>query len=605
MEELAREVWYRPRHLFPGGGCMKKKNRIRSILLAFLCCMMILGFQTEAKAAGNYYIKINKGTNVVTVYTNDNRPYTAFVCSCGYATPVGTFYTPNKNTWWLLDGPSWGQYVTQITGNYLFHSVWYFEQDKTTQSYVQYNKLGETASHGCVRLTTAAAKWIYDNCPLQTKVIVFNGTSADDPLGKPAAIKVSTSQSMGWDPTDPDTSNPYKTKNTQPRISVKSHSVSLQYRSKFTPVEMTAYDSAGNALSGAWIRSSGSVNTNQMGSYPVTYSVTDSFGRNASTTVTYKVGDVSKAVLSGVRTEVRREYNSVYDLRSGITAKNTVYGTNLTDKIQVKIRKPGEKEYKSTKAKELKLRKTGNYKIMYSVTNPTNKFVTTKYTVVASKDTKKPVFTSEDKFAKIVLTAGTQSVTFKKLLSGVSANLVSGKNMRSKISIKVTAPGGKTKTVAKDGSYKLSGTGTYTVTYYCTNPEKNKATGTYRVAKKSRKLVVDKPRVKAVKHVIQIPRDTTVTTGTSLQILKYAKVVTTTTMTDKTKKQSETTKGIQYTVAYQAKASAKPETVTVKKDVLVTQQEGIYTITYRYADKQGNRAERVRTVTVTANENLE
>lgn len=115
--------------------------------------------------------------------------------------------------------------------------------------------------------------------------------------------------------------------------------------------------------------------------------------------------------------------------------------------------------------------------------------------------------------------------------------------------------------------------------------------------------MVDKPRVKAVKHVIQIPRDTTVTTGTSLQILKYAKVVTTTTMTDKTKKQSETTKGITYTVAYQADASAKPETVTVKKDVLVTQQEGIYTITYRYADKQGNQAERVRTVTVAANEN--
>ena len=128
---------------------MKKKTLVRSILLAFLCCMMILGFQTNVKAeTGNYYIKVNKSTNVVTVYTKDDKPYTAFVCSAGYATPTGTFHTMNKYSWWVLDGPSYGQYCTRITGSILFHSVWYYEQNKTTQSYVQYNKLGSLASHG-------------------------------------------------------------------------------------------------------------------------------------------------------------------------------------------------------------------------------------------------------------------------------------------------------------------------------------------------------------------------------------------------------------------------------------------------------------------------
>ncbi len=581
---------------------MKKKNLVRSVWVAVLCCIMVFCFpKADTKAAaGNYYIKVNKSTNVVTVYTQDNKPYTAFVCSCGDATPVGTFYTYNKHTWWLLDGPSYGQYVTRVVGNYLFHSVWYYQQDKTTQSYVQYNKLGTHASHGCIRLTTAAAKWIYDNCPLQTKVVIFNGSAADDPLGKPPFIQVSSPSGMGWDPTDPDTANPYRTKNTQPRISVASSKVNVQYKQRFTPVAMTAYDSAGNALGDAWIRTSGSVNTNRMGSYPVTYSVTDSFGRNASATVTYQVGDVEKATISGVRKNITKEYNSTFDLRRGITAKNA-YGTVLTDKIVTKVKKPGTKEYKGVKAQELKLRHTGTYSIMYYLKNPTNKLVTTQYTSITVKDTKKPVITSTNQFAKIELAAGTKSVTFDKLLSGVTAKLVSGKGMRSKISIKVTGLDGKTKTVPRNGQYKLSGTGTYTVTYYCTNPEKNEKTNSYRVAKKSRKLVVSAPKVKTVAHVIKTPYDSTVTSGSAIRVLSGVKVVTTTTMTDGAKTKKETTKGISYTVVYQPEASAPEETVTVdSKGTFRASKAGIYTVTYHYEGNEGNEAERVRKITVAA-----
>ena len=469
---------------------LKKKTLLRGMLLAFLCSMMILGFQTNVKAeTGNYYLKVNKGTNVVTVYTHDDKPYTAFICSAGYATPIGTFYTMNKYTWWTLDGPSYGQYCTRITGSILFHSVWYFAQNKTTQSYVQYNRLGSLASHGCVRVTTAAAKWIYDNCPLRTKVIIFNGNSGDDPLGKPAFIKVNAAARMGWDPTDPDPDNTYATKNTQPKIVVKSTNVKAQYNGKFTPVEMKAYDSAGNQLSQAWIHTSGTVNTKKMGSYPVTYSLTDSFGRNASVTVTYTVGDASKATISGVRKEITKEYKSTVNLRSKVTAKNSM-GTVLTDKIVTKVRKPGTKEYKGVRAENLKLNHTGTYRIMYYLKNPTNKLVTEEYMKIIVKDTKKPEIKSKDNFAAMKLEAGTASVNYKKLISGVTAKLVSGKNMTSRISIKVTDPDGKLKTVSKNGSYKFAGAGTYTVHYYCSNPEKSLKTGKYLVAEKKRKLVV-------------------------------------------------------------------------------------------------------------------
>lgn len=575
-----------------------KKTLMCSILAAFLCGIFILGFRTEAKAAGNFYLKINKSTNVVTAYTLNGKPYTAFVCSTGTATPIGTFYTPAKHRWWLLDGPSYGQYCTQITGNFLFHSVWYYQQDSTTQSYVQYNLLGSTASHGCVRLTTAAAKWIYDNCPLGTKVIIFNGTSADDPLGKPAFIRVSSPSGMGWDPTDPNPANPYSTKNSTPSISVASKRVKVQYKSKFKPVEMTIRDSAGNTLSSAWLRASGSVNTNQMGSYPVTYSLTDSFGRDASVTVTYEVGDVSKATITGIKGTAVKEFGSYTKLRAGVKAKNA-FGTVLTDQIIVKVCKPGSKTYKKTSAEQLTLNQTGTYKIMYYLKNPTNKLVTKEYRRVIVKDTKKPVFTSEDNFSAIRLKAGTKSITYKKLRSGVTAALRSGKKMTSKISIKVTDQNGSIKTVKQDGSYKLKGAGNYTVTYYCANTLKNLKTGTYMVAKKTRKLIVAKPEVKKATTKLIVPADETVTvSGGSIQLLKDVEARTSIQMTDGTKRQETVTEGIEYRITFQPDEFTPETEVTPLDDVLELTQAGVYKIVYSYAGEHGNTAEYVRTITV-------
>lgn len=97
-------------------------------------------------------------------------------------------------------GPSYGQYSTRIVNGYLFHSVPYNRNgDIYSLSARMYNQLGTTCSHGCIRLTVADAKWIYDYCPLGTKVIIV--PSGNDPLSKPSAQKIPLTQT--WDPTDP------------------------------------------------------------------------------------------------------------------------------------------------------------------------------------------------------------------------------------------------------------------------------------------------------------------------------------------------------------------------------------------------------------------
>jgi lipoprotein-anchoring transpeptidase ErfK/SrfK len=40
-------------------------------------------------------------------------------------------------------------------------------------SSIQDGRLGINASHGCVRLSLSDAKWIYDNIPSGTTVVVY------------------------------------------------------------------------------------------------------------------------------------------------------------------------------------------------------------------------------------------------------------------------------------------------------------------------------------------------------------------------------------------------------------------------------------------------
>lgn len=162
-----------------------------------------------------YYIKVNYQMNTVTVYIKDQNgeytvPYKVFVCSCGEDTPTsGVYYTSDKYEWRALVGNVYGQYATRIVGSILFHSVPYEKMDKSSLEYWEYDKLGETASAGCVRLKVSDAKWIYDNCSKGTKV-EFYASSDPGPLGKPEVQKISDKeQARNWDPTDVSPNNPW------------------------------------------------------------------------------------------------------------------------------------------------------------------------------------------------------------------------------------------------------------------------------------------------------------------------------------------------------------------------------------------------------------
>lgn len=282
------------------------KNRARSLVrIGFLMLFLALlipgaaqAKKTAKKKTDSYVIKINKLQNTVTVYKK-RKAIKAFPCSTGRITPTGTFRIQQRMRWHVLKGPCYGQYCSRIYKGILFHSVWYHKQNPGTLSNSSYNRLGTMASHGCVRLTVKDAKWIYDNCPVGTKVVIYNAKNPG-PLGKPRAIKVPGYS--GYDPTDIwSKRNPYNRKKPMIR-GAKKRRIAYGER-KYKIMEgirarnTTGYDATRRVKTFIEYRKDETyeyeevrrVNTKKPGDYRITYKLTDEIGRKTSVRVIHKV----------------------------------------------------------------------------------------------------------------------------------------------------------------------------------------------------------------------------------------------------------------------------------------------------------------------------
>ncbi len=160
-----------------------------------------------------YSIDVLRSQNVVIVYGRDEEdeytvPVKVWLCSTGKATPTGDYRLGTKREWGLLFGNVYGQYISGITGDILFHSVPYERMEKDSLETEEYNKLGTSASMGCVRLAAGDVKWIYDNCPVGTAVHIYDAETI--PVERPELIPLDPKDPRScWDPTDPDPENPW------------------------------------------------------------------------------------------------------------------------------------------------------------------------------------------------------------------------------------------------------------------------------------------------------------------------------------------------------------------------------------------------------------
>ncbi|OOM79477.1 L,D-transpeptidase [Clostridium sp. BL-8] len=120
-----------------------------------------------------YLIWVNLRSFKVNIYKGSTNKWNlihSYICTIGKnstPTPKGTFTVGIKGIYFGVSKGYKCWYYTQFKGNYLFHSIIY-----NLDGSIRDGRLGMKLSDGCIRLSKENAKWIYDNVPRGTKVII-------------------------------------------------------------------------------------------------------------------------------------------------------------------------------------------------------------------------------------------------------------------------------------------------------------------------------------------------------------------------------------------------------------------------------------------------
>lgn len=131
------------------------------------------------KPQARLWIKVSLGEQKVFIVEGKSVVYT-MVASTGLdspaddRTPRGVFYVQRERglSFYSAKVGEGGRYWVSWLGHgtYLFHSVPIDRHGKIIEA--EARKLGRKASHGCIRLTLADARWIYEHIPEGTKVVI-------------------------------------------------------------------------------------------------------------------------------------------------------------------------------------------------------------------------------------------------------------------------------------------------------------------------------------------------------------------------------------------------------------------------------------------------
>lgn len=272
--------------------------RIKKIMIIFMAVIMLWGVTAintyaDENAEHVYIIKVNRVQNCVTIYLNDPgmdyaTPYKSMTCSTAAQienTPLGSFTISEKKDWGKLVDGSWGQYCSRVEGQIMIHSVPYTDKRNDSLEVEEYNKLGEPASLGCIRLRAVDAQWIYDNCKEGTEVVIYDDEVSAGPLGKPDIAKIPEGyENEGWDPTDTNPDNPWN--NLQPVINGATDIDTDEGESVNLTENISAVDIFGADIRDR-VRVDGDYDFNVPGEYELQYVVTDGYEHSA--TVPFKL----------------------------------------------------------------------------------------------------------------------------------------------------------------------------------------------------------------------------------------------------------------------------------------------------------------------------
>lgn len=142
----------------------------------------------------SYYIRINVSKNVAVIYEytdNDNnkKALKAFNISVNPSVKTGTTFIGEKNEWKKITESDYGHYNCRLdNGEYICSTPYYYKQVGNL-NVTAYNNLSNPSKSGSIYMAPADAKWIYNNCGINTVVEISSDFELPTDIQIPVFVK--------------------------------------------------------------------------------------------------------------------------------------------------------------------------------------------------------------------------------------------------------------------------------------------------------------------------------------------------------------------------------------------------------------------------------
>lgn len=156
----------------------------------------IYGLPVEESGELNYCLYVEKGSHSMSVFTKDRNGYYTVLCTTfptatgrtDNLTPTGIFEILDKSEWYEwhgIDAVYFSPYTSKFyesgseEGGLFIHAPLFYGRYFGTLNRVTAAQIGTNSTSGCLRTTPEAAYFVYEKCPIGTKLVIVEGA----PLG--------------------------------------------------------------------------------------------------------------------------------------------------------------------------------------------------------------------------------------------------------------------------------------------------------------------------------------------------------------------------------------------------------------------------------------
>lgn len=270
------------------------RRKIFVFLMTMMCVFCQLNVYSVKADATDYQIRINLVGNRVTVFSKgETGEYDVEVktmaCSAydNGVTDTANYEIIDQNEWRQWSDKTFSKYVSQIAKDIFICTSPYSAKSDDTLITDLYNGIGENRSPVNIWVSMADAKWIYDNCQLNTSVVIYNDETNPGSGNNAHTIDIPLeSPNANWDPTSDLDNNPWKSAGA--RIE-GAKDIEAEADSEVDLLSgIKAYDTCGNDITGS-VLIMGVYDLHTPGLYNITYYVKDSLDSQANASVNLNI----------------------------------------------------------------------------------------------------------------------------------------------------------------------------------------------------------------------------------------------------------------------------------------------------------------------------